>query len=355
MTAAMPLVTICVPTRNRAALLRTALPTILRQDYPRLEFLLSDNCSSDDTESVCRAIAAGDSRVRYVRHTTDIGLYGNHNFCLDQASGEYVALWHDDDEHDRSLISRFVAFMTAHPSAGVVSAACNLIDDDGAPLGVRDDDVPSVMPGFDYIARTYASGQSILKIPGALIRRSALGAVRFEEQGPLGFADFVLWFRVAEHADVGYLPDRLWSYRLHRRSLSRRKMFQIVEDYEFHLGGYCEEFARRGAADAARAASWRAALDRFLFWALAYEVASHAGSGPAPEASRYRTVFDIAGYTLDADELSEAMARMRRYSRGPFQKLMTSAFQALLSVGATRPLRWASTRPDVARRLLKLR
>ena len=59
----LPLVTLCVPTRNRASLLRESLPTILAQDHEPLEILISDNCSTDDTEDVCRRSRVFDPRV----------------------------------------------------------------------------------------------------------------------------------------------------------------------------------------------------------------------------------------------------------------------------------------------------
>ena len=47
-----PLVSICVPTYNRASLLRESLKSICGQDYAPLEILISDNCSDDETEQV---------------------------------------------------------------------------------------------------------------------------------------------------------------------------------------------------------------------------------------------------------------------------------------------------------------
>ena len=44
-----PLVSLCMPTSNRADSLRNGLQDTLRQDYEALEILISDNASSDDT------------------------------------------------------------------------------------------------------------------------------------------------------------------------------------------------------------------------------------------------------------------------------------------------------------------
>ena len=47
-----PLVTIAIPTRNRAASLRKSLENILALEYSPIEILISDNCSDDNTEQV---------------------------------------------------------------------------------------------------------------------------------------------------------------------------------------------------------------------------------------------------------------------------------------------------------------
>ena len=69
-----PLISICVPTRNRAASLRESMKTISGQDYERLEILISDNASEDGTPEAVRDLMRADDRIRYVRHERNIGL-----------------------------------------------------------------------------------------------------------------------------------------------------------------------------------------------------------------------------------------------------------------------------------------
>jgi glycosyltransferase involved in cell wall biosynthesis len=337
-----PLVTVCVPTRNRAGFLRESLPTILAQDYEPLEILISDNGSTDDTEPLCREIAGRDPRVRYVRHEADLGLYGNHNFCLDESQGDYVCLWHDDDIRVPTLVRRYVEFLATHPAVGIVSSDYALIDDNGVVIGVRDRRVNDVTPGLEYISRTFASGQSSVGCPGAMIRQSALGRWRFSEDGPIGFADFVLWCQIAERADVGHIRERLWTYRLHRQSLSRRKMWDSVRDYEYHLGRYCQAHLARYPEHVALVQHWRRSLDAFLFWALAYEIGLHLDSRRPTLARSYRTVFEIADYQLDAAEVRAVLDLMRGYRRGVVQRAALLTIAGLLRIHVTRPLRWAA-------------
>ena len=54
MVEAAPLVTVGMPLYNGAALLRNALDSLLRQDYPNFEIIVSDNASLDDSAEIVR-------------------------------------------------------------------------------------------------------------------------------------------------------------------------------------------------------------------------------------------------------------------------------------------------------------
>ena len=116
-----PLVSIGLPTFNRARFLKETLPTILAQRYEPLEILISDNASTDDTEALGRMMEAADSRIRYLRQSENIGLYPNHNALIEESHGEYLCFFHDDDEYAPTILREEVSFLMDHPDAGVVT------------------------------------------------------------------------------------------------------------------------------------------------------------------------------------------------------------------------------------------
>ena len=101
-----PLVTIAIPTFNRAALLRGCIQSALAQTYRNLEMLVSDNASTDDTASVL--LEFNDKRLRVMKQETNIGLLPNWNACLAGAGGEYVVFVSDDDRISPWLVERCV-------------------------------------------------------------------------------------------------------------------------------------------------------------------------------------------------------------------------------------------------------
>ncbi len=68
-----PLVSIGIPTYNRASVLRRAVESALTQDHTNLELVISDNASTDETEAVCQEFCERDNRVRYIRQKTNRG------------------------------------------------------------------------------------------------------------------------------------------------------------------------------------------------------------------------------------------------------------------------------------------
>ncbi len=95
-----PLLTVAIPTHNRAGYLRNNLTQLLGQvsQFPGLvEVLVSDNASADDTAAVVAEYTGRGRSVRYLRNSTNIGSDRNIAQCFDLARGRYVLILGDDD------------------------------------------------------------------------------------------------------------------------------------------------------------------------------------------------------------------------------------------------------------------
>jgi len=94
------LLSIAIPTYNRAPLLRLCLEQILKQVAPyntELEVLVSDNGSIDDTEEVVREVINLGLNITYIKNTENIGAEKNVVQCFEKATGNYVLILGDDD------------------------------------------------------------------------------------------------------------------------------------------------------------------------------------------------------------------------------------------------------------------
>ena len=114
-----PLVSIGLPTRNRAHLLKEALESLLGQTYRNIEYIVSDNASTDGTAELLHDYAARDPRIRYIRQDTDINGMENHEFVLRKAQGEYFMWASDDDWWHPRFVETLVDVLEKNPSYGV--------------------------------------------------------------------------------------------------------------------------------------------------------------------------------------------------------------------------------------------
>lgn len=116
-----PLVSVCIPTYNRVKKLERAVQALVESRYKNLEIIISDNASTDETQRVCSALSASDSRVKYFRHVENQGPTKNFEFAKNQASGKYFLWLGDDDYPDPDYIRTCVDELERDPSLVLVS------------------------------------------------------------------------------------------------------------------------------------------------------------------------------------------------------------------------------------------
>jgi glycosyltransferase involved in cell wall biosynthesis len=117
----LPLVSIGIPTYNRAVLLTRAIESALNQDYGNIEVIVSDNASHDDTESICRQYSQKDVRFKYTRQTSNRGPVANFTEVLKNASGQFFMWLGDDDWIDLAYVSTCVREFMSDPTMALAS------------------------------------------------------------------------------------------------------------------------------------------------------------------------------------------------------------------------------------------
>ena len=116
-----PLVTIGIPTYNRAALLKRSIESALNQHYQNIEVIVSDNASTDGTESVCRYYSGKDTRLKYIHHSKNRGPTANFIDVLKNASGYFFMWLGDDDWIDQGYVTACVKELMLDKHLALVS------------------------------------------------------------------------------------------------------------------------------------------------------------------------------------------------------------------------------------------
>ena len=121
------LVSICIPTYNRPEYLRRAVESCLRQTYPHFEIIITDN--STNQESADLAAKWTDPRVHYYSNGGNIGPHASAIRSVSLGQGKYLKFLMDDDSLKPRCLELMVQGMEENPTAGVVMAPMDLIDE----------------------------------------------------------------------------------------------------------------------------------------------------------------------------------------------------------------------------------
>lgn len=112
-----PLVSVCIPTYNRARCILRAVRSALSQTYRRVEVLVSDNASTDATMELLSTIK--DDRVTIHRQPRNLGPERNIQWLLAHASGDYFVVLSSDDYWEPEMLEVAVRRMEQEPDVGV--------------------------------------------------------------------------------------------------------------------------------------------------------------------------------------------------------------------------------------------
>jgi glycosyltransferase involved in cell wall biosynthesis len=134
----MPLVTIGLPVFNGEKYLERSLDAILAQTYENIELVISDNASTDRTESICRRYAAKHQKIRYSRNDANIGVFRNNNKVIELGTGEYFMLAGHDDLRSPEQIARCVAVLEENPQYVMAYVATTYIGENDEELDIKE-------------------------------------------------------------------------------------------------------------------------------------------------------------------------------------------------------------------------
>jgi hypothetical protein len=343
-----PLVSIVVPTYNRAGLVEQTIDSVLAQDYEPLELLVLDDGSSDETPAIlARYAERHPDRFRWDRHE-NMGQARTLNKGFEMSRGEVLGYLSSDDLLAPDAVSRLLGALQSDDEAVLAYPAYRVIDSEG-------ETVDTVVPPEYSRAEAMRLGDTIVG-PGALFRRSGL-----ERAGPWDptlryLGDFDLWLRLAEQGRFVRVPEPLARWRRHRGALTlaeqgldmARERIALVErlysePVPEELEQVCVQAFRNAYVLAALVVGPGAnsAGERYFFSDSHARAVSEA-SGPADVEAKLAEMRErVADQRRHIEELRESNAALRRALRER-QALRHAAAQRV--PGRLRPL---------ARRLLR--
>lgn len=222
-----PLVTIVTPAYNQAEYLAQTIESVLAQDYRRIEYIVLDDGSTDDTPKVLEKFKG---LIRHERHL-NMGQARTLNKGWTRAQGKYIGYLSSDDILYPDAIRKLVTVLEADESVVCVFPDCDLID-------IRSKVVKrKICRAFDLddlIVR-----QECYIGPGALFRRQAFSEVGGWRTELKLAPDREFWIRLASQGRFEFILEPLAGYRMHPHSISYKDVSEDVgREYLWVLDQY---------------------------------------------------------------------------------------------------------------------
>jgi len=222
-----PIVSICIPTYNRAGMVSKAIDSVLAQSYSNIEVLVVDNASDDNIESIITAYH--DSRLKFIKNDRNLGLFGNFNRCVELSKGDYIHILHSDDYIDPHFTQTCVEFFETNPDVAMTFTSMLAIsDEEQKNIGIHTQNHIFPAPeGFREILRT----RNLISCPSVMIRKEVYNSVGLYSLEYPYSGDFYQWLRIAKRFDIAYVVGATLFYRQGTHSESYQLLFKTPLGY----------------------------------------------------------------------------------------------------------------------------
>jgi glycosyltransferase involved in cell wall biosynthesis len=234
----LPLVSVCIPTFNAARWILNCVESARAQSYPRLEVLIIDDESTDETVELIRSI--DDERIRLVVNEQNIGLARNWNKCVEMSRGDFIKFLFHDDILYPDCVEKMMRLLLSNKNVGLVFSPRDIIVE-GDPeskltkiwlqncttLHTRFQKLEPVNHGrglfVQYLQRGFR-GNWIGEPSSVLIRKECFTRLGLFNPNLYQVCDVEMWLRIMFSYDIGFLPEKVTAFRFHSDSTSFRNI-----------------------------------------------------------------------------------------------------------------------------------
>ncbi|MES2215429.1 MAG: glycosyltransferase [Pseudomonadota bacterium] len=210
-----PLISIILPSYNRAGYVGETIESCLAQSYQNFELIIVDDFSRDNSTSVIEQYAFQDSRIKLIKNTVNKKLPATLNIGFREARGEYYTWISDDNLFAPNALEVMLAEIQKFLDIGLVYADYTTIDDGGSKVARIYQEPPEFLPIRDCV--------------GACFLYSADAARQAGEYNEELFLieDYEYFLRMGLITKMHHIPESLYLYRVHDGSLTKSRKEEI--------------------------------------------------------------------------------------------------------------------------------
>ncbi len=214
---AQPRVSIIIPSYNHEQFIGRAVESVLAQTYQDLEIVITDDASTDGSVDILTSYARQDPRIKLFFNRFN---YETHavNHCIQQSSGEYIAMLSSDDEFYPTKLERQVDFLDRHPEVAAVFTQVRVVDEQNRDLPDASHTYCTIFQQPNrsrhaWLRRFYFEGNCLCH-PSVLVRRSVYQTLGVYNPLMGALDDLDMWVRICLHHEIHVLGATLVNFRI---------------------------------------------------------------------------------------------------------------------------------------------
>jgi len=214
MTGDLPSITILTPSFNQGIYIERTIQSVLRQDYPNLEYFILDGGSTDETLDILKKY---DRYINWVSEA-DGGQSNAINKGIRKTKGDIIGIINSDDTYEKGALVSVGDYFANYQEALWVTGKCRTIND-------RDVEIRKAVTLYKNIMLRLKSHNVLLVLnyisqPATFLRRNVIDLIGLLDENINYTMDYDYWLRIWKHKEPGFIDRYLANFRLHSHSKS---------------------------------------------------------------------------------------------------------------------------------------
>lgn len=214
-------ISVIMPVYNGEKYIKEAIESILNQTYKKFEFIIINDCSTDNTEAIIKSY--DDPRIVYIKNENNLGVAASLNNGLKIAKGEFIARMDADDITVSERLYLQLDFMNKHSDIGIC----------GTNMGSFIESPDNILNEINYSEydeniKVNMLFRQVFSHPTVMIRTNILldNNIKYNESYDKA-EDYKLWYDILKVSKAHNLQKLLYLYRLHNNQVTKNSVTEV--------------------------------------------------------------------------------------------------------------------------------
>lgn len=232
MSSHSPIISVIMPAYNASRFLDESIQSILNQTFKDFEFIIVDDCSTDDTSLIIKKYMAQDPRIIYRRNEKHIDQLIGRNTAFGYARGDYIAMLDADDIALPRRLEIQYDYLCRHPDTALVGGGAEIINDQGVVIGHKNPEEYFELLKYRLLLRNPMFHSAMFFIKDIIVKTGGYDSEYLYAE------DYRLYYSLMKNGcRIGNVPEVVIKYRCHPQqvtTLPKSRQIQLINANKTH-------------------------------------------------------------------------------------------------------------------------